>query len=392
MWKIISIFVFFVIIFLLAYFLIPFVRYILIPFTGGTRAPESLLAEASGTNFQQHSSAVFANEKNIVSTISEVPAEGGWINSKRLDLKQLSKENKFVLIDFWTYSCINCIRATPYTQELWDRYKNYGLVVIGVHSPEFDFERDPKNIYEAVKAAGITYPVLTDADKKVWNKFGNHFWPGKYLINNKGVIIYTKFGEGDYAKEDKIIYENLKKAGYNPPDYGMPTQFLEPVNKQVTPELYAGTKFIRTPYGNNEQPVNGQIIEFHLTKNREPDRIYLQGAWSAADDYVESVASKREQEKISHEIILNYIANAVYVVFDTAQNPLEVEVLIDGAPVLEKFQGKDITIDERGRTVLVVKEPRMYYPIAETAPYGRHTITFKTPAGLRFYSFTFGAY
>lgn len=159
----------------------PIVRYWLSPVTGSTAAPASFytdnIAKPSKATEQAGQKRVLADQNGVVQDIDQVPVEGGWINSQPLDLKQLQKENKVVLIDFWTYTCINCIRADPYTQQLWERYKDHGLVVIGVHSPEFDIEKSPANILAAIKQAGLTYPVLTDGNMAVWRSFGNHTWP-----------------------------------------------------------------------------------------------------------------------------------------------------------------------------------------------------------------------
>ncbi len=373
-----------------AYLFIPFVRYILIPITGGTKAPDTLEAESPKISLSDYNKRLLANQQQKVPTIEQVPEQNGWINygpqSVKTVLKDLQKQNKVVLIDFWTYSCINCVRATPYTKELWDRYKDHGLMIIGVHSPEFDFERNPKNILAAVKRAGITYPVLTDADKKVWKAFGNHFWPGKYLIDPRGIIIYKQFGEGDYAHEEQVIRKTLEKFGAKLPDYGPTSTFLEPFfNKTQTPELYAGPGFIRRAYGNYEQPKQNQTIDFKLPTTIQADRIYLQGSWLGSNDYVQSITPGA--------IVLKYSASAPYIVLTLAnENKSEtVDVLVDGKPVPEKLRGKDITVRD-GKTIMMIDEPRLYYPIAENAPYGEHTIRFNVPVGIRFYSFTFGVY
>ncbi len=341
---------------IIGYLFIPYIRYKLIPITGGT---------------QQPSPDVF-------------PPGSVWINSQPLSLKELEREGKYTLIDFWTYTCINCIRANPHTQELWERYKDYGLMVIGVHSPEFkSIEADPKNIAAAAKRAGLTYPIVVDSSMKIWHSFGNHFWPGKYLINPQGKVIYTQFGEGNYKEEEEFIRSELAKGGLKLPQFKETKPFLTLVSKQETPELYAGPGFIRQPYGNDQSVTVGLTIEFTLPKTIKEDRIYLEGMWLGAHDYMESESPGK--------IILNYLANAPYIVLDTANGPLTIEVLLDNHPVPDQIQGSDIKREE-GKTVMNITEPRLYYPIAEHAPYGRHSITFIVPPGLRFYSFTFGTY
>lgn len=377
----------------IAYTKVPVVRYFLLPITGSTPAPQSLL----GSNNEQsaaHAGAqqvmpqrVFSNRSQVVDSIEQVPAEGGWINSKPLDLKKLEKEGNVILVDFWTYTCINCIRANPFDEVYWQRYKNHGLVIIGVASPEFEIEGVPKNVLIGVQREGLTYPILMDANMKVWNNFGNHFWPGKYLIDPDGKIIYHKFGEGDYEHEEQVIRQQLIKAGHThlPPDTPLdPKLDLIPAsNKPMTPELYAGPGFLREALGNKQQPEAGKTTDFHMPAKLGEDHIYLDGQWKGSDEYDQSVGPD--------VIGLNYIAQAPYVVLDTAGGAKKVEVTLDGKPVPPTYRGIDITASG-GKTWMNVNEPRLYWPITNRAPYGRHTIRFKVPAGVRLYSFTFGTY
>lgn len=373
----------------IAYATVPVVRYYLMPITGSTPAPASLIgnnASPSNEPAAGDTARVFANREQVVPTIQQVPAEGGWINSPPLDLKQLEKDNKVVLIDFWTYTCINCIRANPFDEVYWQRYKDHGLVIIGVASPEFKVEGVPENVLIGVKREGLTYPILMDAEMKVWRNFGNHFWPGKYLINPHGDIVYHKFGEGDYEAEEKVIREQLEKAGYRnlPPDRPLhPALDLVPASKAQTEELYAGPDFLRKPLGNHAELHNGATINFKLPATLKPDEIYLGGQWTGGGDYAESAGPAA--------IGLNYLAQAAYVVLDTAGGPKRVEVTLDGQPIPPEYRGRDISVAD-GKTYMIVNQPRLYWPIANRAPYGRHTIRFMVPAGVRLYSFTFGTY
>lgn len=343
-----------IILLIISFNYIPFLRYNVIKYTGPTQAPE------------------LPDLKNFV-----------WINSPPLDLQQLRKEKRVILIDFWTYTCINCVRATPYTEALWERYKEDGLVVIGVHTPEFEVEQMPENVKEAVTRAHISYPVVLDPEKKIWNAFHNRYWPAKYLINPEGEIIYFHFGEGGYEEEERMVYEALKDAGWNPTEYEKTPKFLEPINKRQTPELYGGLNFLRKNFGNREQPQLRKEVLFTLPKGIQPDYIYLEGKWIGFPDFVESATEGK--------VVLNYLANAVYCVLARGETPLLVQVLLDGKPVPEVFRGPDL-ISEEGRTYMKVDQPRLYAPIAATTAYGRYTLTLEVPEGLRLYSFTFGVY
>ena len=126
-----------------------------------------------------------------------------WINSAPLDLKQL--HGKVVLVDFWTFDCINCVHTLPHVKELYSRYRDKGLVVVGVHTPEYTFERDTGNLKKAIARYGIDYPVAQDNHYATWNAWGNQYWPALYLIDQNGKIVYTHFGEGDYAQTEDAI-------------------------------------------------------------------------------------------------------------------------------------------------------------------------------------------
>ncbi|MCP3722394.1 thioredoxin family protein [Paraburkholderia sp. CNPSo 3272] len=134
-----------------------------------------------------------------------------WLNSPPLDLKQL--HGKVVLVDFWTFDCINCAHTIPHIKELDARYRDKGLVVVGVHTPEYSFERDTGNLQKAIKQYGITYPVAQDNGYATWNAYGNQYWPAVYLIDQNGKLVYTHFGEGDYAQTEQKVRDLLGIQG-----------------------------------------------------------------------------------------------------------------------------------------------------------------------------------
>jgi thiol-disulfide isomerase/thioredoxin len=130
-----------------------------------------------------------------------------WLNSDPLTVQKL--RGKVVLVDFWTYSCINCIHTLPYVKDWNQKYKDQGLTVVGVHTPEYPFERDTGNVKTAIRRLGVTWPVAQDNEYRTWNAYGNQYWPALYLIDRKGQIVYTHFGEGDYAQTDAAIQAAL---------------------------------------------------------------------------------------------------------------------------------------------------------------------------------------
>jgi peroxiredoxin len=358
--RIWHIFLFLFISFCAAYDFIPIVRYYLIPLTGGTQAPILLVPKESESEVE-------------------------WVNSPPLELSQLYAQKKCILLYFWTLSCINCIRTTHIIQALWERYKDYGLQVIGVHCPGFDFEFEPQNVLSAIEQAKLKYPIILDHHMKIWQSFGNHFWPTQYLISHEGKIVYAQFGEGSYQKEDEAIRKALIKAGANPPSFSKSSDLLESTHKIATPELYAGAQCVRREYGNKQQPLENKNVSFQLPPKINGDQIYLQGEWRCAADYVQSQGEGK--------IVLNYLANAPYVILTPAQDTkdLLVEVLLDDKPIPESIRGADI-LAINDKTYMNINQSRLYYPVAHTAPYERHTLSLNVPAGIRLYAFTFGVY
>jgi thiol-disulfide isomerase/thioredoxin len=173
-------------------------------------APSPAAASGSnGTMFAQNQ----RTESNlpVLGGMPSFDGAAGWLNSKPLALDQL--RGKVVLVDFWTYSCINCIRTIPYVRAWAEKYKDQGLVIVGVHTPEFAFEKKVGNIEAAAKRFDINYPIVIDSDYRVWRAFGNSYWPAFYFIDGQGRVRYRQFGEGDYGKAEVVIQELLADAG-----------------------------------------------------------------------------------------------------------------------------------------------------------------------------------
>ena len=236
----------------------------------------------------------------------------GWLNTEPLTLKQL--QGKVVLIDFWTYSCINCIRTLPYITKWYDKYKDQGFVVIGVHTPEFAFEKVKSNVETALQRYNITYPVMQDNNYKTWNAYKNQFWPAHYLIDKQGNVVYTHFGEGNYEATELAIRTLLGMEG----DFEVPPQ--PEVNKSQTPEIYFGLARLKN-FGGAETPnTDDQIYVYpdKLAKNK----FALEGNWQF------------NQESAVHtkgfgRIKLNFNSAKVFMVAQSAQ-PTTIKVYVDG--------------------------------------------------------------
>lgn len=225
-----------------------------------------------------------------------------WINSNPLTIESL--RGKVVLIDFWTYSCINCQRTQPYLNAWYEKYRDNGLVIIGVHAPEFGFEKIETNVREASQKAGIKYPIALDNDFKTWNAYWNRYWPAKYLIDQKGNIIFKHFWEGGYDEMEKNIqdllwakkdFENLKSS----------TSSDSSSKKELTPETYLGSaRAERISLVSGSRYKNGNDI--FVPAAIEKDYFTLSGGWLIADEYIESRGMS--------ELRLRFSAKKVYLV------------------------------------------------------------------------------
>ena len=309
----------------------------------------------------------------------------GFINSKPITLADL--RGKVVLVDFWTYSCINCIRTIPYLNAWYEKYADKGLVIVGVHTPEFEFEKDYNNVQAAVEKFDIRYPVAQDNEKGTWNAYDNRYWPRKYLIDADGYIRYDHIGEGGYAETEKVIQSLLAER----PEYiGANTTTIDqsisnPESSQSvnfdrinTPELYFGYQYSTAPLGNSEGYQPDQIVNYTVPDNTKvmPNRIYLAGEWKNNADHMEL------QSQVGH-IVLSYSAKAVNIV---AGGKGELRILEDSSPLDNSSRGTDISEDG---TVKV--DGQRLYNVVEHEDYGNHQIAIEVAGkGFQIYTFTFG--
>ena len=230
-------------------------------------------------------------------------------------------KGKVVLIDFWTYSCINCIRTIPYLNDWYSKYADKGFVIIGVHSPEFEFEKNYDNVKTAVQKFGIMYPVVLDNNLGTWNAYGNQYWPRHYLIDAQGYIREDHIGEGGYAETEKTIQSLLAERaaldGLKQISFSTKTastinskslQYID-LSKQTTPELYLGYSYARSPLGNSQNFEPEQTVTYTIPSNTnlQPNIVYLDGQWKNNRDNIELQGN-------SGSIILTYYAKAVNIV------------------------------------------------------------------------------
>jgi thiol-disulfide isomerase/thioredoxin len=313
----------------------------------------------------------------------ELPKGITWLNSSPLTMKGM--RGKVVLIDFWEYTCVNCIRTFPYLIEWHRRYKDKGLVIIGVHTPEFDFAKRLDNVRRAATDFGFRYPIAVDSDYKIWNSYGNRYWPAKYLIDKKGVIRDFHFGEGDYGNTEAKIQLLLKEI--NPKVALLPV--MEPVRAEdrpgavcyrVTPELYGGS--LRGELGST---LSGAL--YRDPGKHEDGVIYPHGAWTQGR---EVLLHTRQTSTPEDYIALKYHALGVNAVLRPERGkPVRLYVQHDGKPVAKEDKGDDIRYETDGRSYVLIDQPRMYSLIKNAKFAQREMKLLTADEGVGLYAFTF---
>lgn len=322
----------------------------------------------------------------------ELPEKLKWLNSPPLTMSAL--RGKVVLIDFWEYTCVNCIRTLPYLKAWNDKYKDKGLVIVGVHTPEFKFAREEPNVAHAIKSFNLTYPIILDSDYAVWNTYGNRFWPAKYLIDAQGYVRYFHFGEGGYEATEAKIQSLLREA--NPrvelPAITRPIRGTDrpgAVCYPVTPELYVGYErgAHEETFGNPEGYHPEKSFTYKDPGRMEDGRIYLQGAWRSSP---EAMISTRASTTPRDYLRIRYHALEVNAVIKPEEGkPIRVWVTHDGRPVTRADAGTDIRWDDDGQSFITVDRPRMY-SLVHNARYGQRQLKLApAESGLGIYSFTF---
>jgi cytochrome c biogenesis protein CcdA/thiol-disulfide isomerase/thioredoxin len=364
------------------------------PTLGETQGSAATTTPTS-TSSQQTAAAISDAQKAMrYPKAPELASIDGYINTgtgpdgkpKPITISQF-KGKDVVLVDFWTYSCINCQRSLPYVEAWYQKYKDQGLVIIGVSTPEFAFEHVYANVLNATKQLGITYPVVLDNEYGTWNAFSNEYWPRDYLVDIDGYIVHDHAGEGDYDVTEKAIQaalaERAQRLGTGMPATGItaPTGVVTVDSGQLgSPETYFGSN--RNEYlGNGTQGQVG-VQNFTVPTNVTPNTFYLGGSWDIEPEYAQSQGS----DTLKYE----YQAKNVYFVSGTASGaPMDVEVTRDGKPLDASYAGKDI-IFKNGKSYVTISGNRLYDIISDTS-YGDHVLEFIISSpGLQAYTFTFG--
>jgi methionine-S-sulfoxide reductase len=320
----------------------------------------------------------------VAGDMPELAGATGWLNSPPLTRAGL--RGKVVVVDFWTYSCINCLRALPYINAWYEHYKSSGLVIIGVHSPEFDFEKDSANVRKAIDKFGISYPVALDSDMAVWKAFNNKFWPAHYFVDASGKIRGHHFGEGKYARSERTIRQLLTEAGAK----NLPEPLDDAAGKGVSaasdtanvgsPETYLGFERAAN-FSSTSALAHDAVKAYEVPATLTLNQWALGGRWKVGGEKAALAAAPGRIE-------FRFRARDLHLVLGPGAGgkPVRFRVLLDGKPP-GADHGMDIDAAGNG----VVRDQRLFQLIRQQGAVGEHTFTIEfLDANVEAYSFTFG--
>jgi thiol-disulfide isomerase/thioredoxin len=307
-----------------------------------------------------------------------------WLNSTPVSFRQL--RGRVVLVDFWDYTCVNCIRTLPYVQAWHEKYKDQGLTVIGVHTPEFTFAQYESNVERGIREFGLTYPIVIDSNRAIWKAFANRYWPTKYLLDKDGYLRYGHFGEGGYVECERMIQELLREVD---PLLAFP-KIMEPLREEdhagavcyrPTGELYLGNK--RGLIGNEGGFKEDQIADYSFSGKLEENFFYANGRWASTAEYFEAA------EDGSHSLKIKYEASSVNLVMAAPRgNSVEVEILQDGKSLSHKQATNDTRFRSSGGSYVAVDAVRMY-ALVDNRDFGEHELELICSPGVAAFAFTF---
>lgn len=351
---------------------------------------ESRKADTGGVT--ENTDIITADESQRVSMKSriyprakEISSPDAFINTDEITIEELIGD-KVVLVDFWTYSCINCQRTLPHLNDWHDKYADLGLVILGIHTPEFEFEKDIENVKRAVEKYNIAYPVVVDNDFSTWRSYNNRYWPRKYLIGVDGFIQYDHIGEGAYEETEQKIVELLNEKNQ-----------VKGIDKKITingetvveegssgatgartPEIYFGSNRVERLANLPEQACLSTTCKYQATEDVALNSYVLDGRWQSTPEYIE----KQSQDG---NIVLHFSANQVNIVAG-AEEPTELTIFLDGQTISDADAGTDV----KGGKVTVQAED-LYNLVDLEGDYDKHMIEIQIGEGnLRAFTFTFG--
>ncbi|MBI5018690.1 cytochrome c biogenesis protein DipZ [Candidatus Gottesmanbacteria bacterium] len=340
--------------------------------TGLTKLEDNAIVR-NQLNSLQKGGSMLSNllESNYGNAPEFIPG-GEWINSPPLTMKEL--RGKVVLIDFWTYTCINCIRTLPYLKAWHEKYNDKGLVIVGVHTPEFEFEKEINNVKKAVTDFGLTYPIMQDNDYKTWRAYANRYWPAKYMVDKNGKIRYTHFGEGDYDETETTIQKLLGETGAEINDKVQnPTYQVE----SRTPETYLGFERM-AGLVSPERVSPNNVVTFTAPVSLPKNSFALSGAWT--------IGAERATPQTGATLTYRFDAKEVFLVMRPSPNAKGgLRVYLDGKVVTDENKGEDVTEGN-----VKITSDRLY-KLIKLPKAGSHILKLEILDGdIELFAFTFG--
>jgi thiol-disulfide isomerase/thioredoxin len=307
-------------------------------------------------------------------------APGLWVQGPEVSIH--ASRGAVVLIDFWEFTCVNCLRTLPYLETWHERYAGRGLVIVGVHTPEFEMSADPEAVAAAVRGEGIRYPVLLDADRANWDRFANHYWPAKYLIDARGYLRYERFGEGAYSETEEWIQKLLREAGDVEPlpevlapvrAEDRPGAVCHPATRETHLGFHRGRLLAREGYRPGEEVVHAEAAP------APPGMFGARGRWLHEAEHLEARAPGAGLDLVCDAASVNLVLAPAG----------ELEIEVDGGPVAPEERGADV-VEREGRTYAVWERGRMVRLI-DSAVFRRRRLALRFPKpGARAYAFSFG--
>ncbi len=329
-----------------------------------------------------------------IRTIQSFDGNTGWLNSAPLTPADL--HGKIVLVDFWEYTCVNCLRVLPYEKTWYDRYKQYGFVIVGVHTPEFHFSGETANVAAAATRLGVSWPIVLDSEGVIWQRYDNQFWPHEFLVDGNGRVVLDHVGEGDYPATETAIQTLIRKQR---PGVELPKPMaLLPADSYTkpgavcypqTPEVYVG--LWRSPdaaLGNREGYHRGEVVTYRDPGHNHFDGfVYLQGPWFNAEQAM--VHARSDDAAVDHLDLRYHAIEVVSVLKPESGKPITVYVEQDGKPLSKADAGADIRYDADDRAYVIVDEPRAY-ELVMNRHFGHHDLRLRpVEYGLGVYTFAF---
>jgi thiol-disulfide isomerase/thioredoxin len=298
-----------------------------------------------------------------------------WFNTPAsAPLTMLGLRGRVVLVDFWTYTCINCIRTFPHLKALDAKYRKDGLTIVGVHSPEFPFERNASNVADAIRQNGLRYPVAQDNHLGTWNAWSNQYWPADYLVDGRGRVRYANFGEGGYQKTERAVRRLLRDAGRARLGGYTQSHPQTAARGLQTPETYLGAK-------RADGFVNGPIVAGARDFGRGIPRLSANsfgysGRWQVSEESATAAAGAR--------IGVDFLARRVFLVLGSPDRSRRLAVLLDGKPIPARLAGADVH-----HGAVMVRAQRLYR-LVNLPRVEDHVLTLVPQPGISGYAFTFG--